>query len=85
MDHNRALTATLLSLTNEIQAQRDEVKADARLSAQVDHVRADTEVARKRWRIMKSVVVAIVAGSGVDWARDETLREIVMDDEDEAD
>ncbi|KAK3167226.1 hypothetical protein OEA41_010352 [Lepraria neglecta] len=84
MDENRALTATLLSLTRKIQAQRDKAISDARLSAQLDQVRADTAIARKRWRIMKSVVAAVVAGSGVDWARDKTLRELALD-EDEVD
>lgn len=85
MDENRALTGTLLSLTRKIEAQRDKAISDARLNAQLDQVRADTEIARKRWRIMKSVVAAVVAGSGVDWARDKTLRELALDDEDEVD
>ena len=85
MDENRALTGTLLSLTRKIQAQRDKAISDARLNAQLDQVRADTKIARKRWRIMKSVVAAVVAGSGVDWARDKTLRELALDDEDEVD
>jgi hypothetical protein len=85
MRQNRELTEILLSLTSKIQAQQDQAMADASLQAQVDRARADTAIARKRWRIMKNVVAAIVAGSGVDWARDETLRELVLDDEDEVD
>ena len=81
MDENRALTATLLSLTRKIRAQRDKAISDARLSVQLDQVRADTAIARKRWRIMKSVVAAVVAGSGVDWARDKTLRELALDED----
>lgn len=34
---------------------------------------------------MKSVVAAIVAGSGVDWARNGALRDLVVDEESEAD
>jgi len=42
-------------------------------------------MAKKRWRIMKSVVAAIIAGSGVDWARNNDLRNLVLDEEIEAD
>ncbi|KAL2046359.1 hypothetical protein N7G274_001806 [Stereocaulon virgatum] len=85
MRQNRELTEILLSLTSKIQARQDQAMADASLRTQVDRARADTAIARKRWRIMKNVVAAIIAGSGVDWARDETLRELVQDDEDEVD
>ena len=85
MQQNRALTTTLLGLTNKMQAQREEALADPRLSMQIEQVRADTNIAKKRWRIMKSVVAAVIAGSGVDWAHSDTLRELVLDSEDDAD
>jgi Centromere protein H (CENP-H) len=39
--------------------------------------------ARAEWRVMKGVVGGVVVGSGVDWASDETLCELVMEAEDE--
>lgn len=39
--------------------------------------------ARQRWRVMKGITSGVVAGSGVDWARDETLRDLVLDPEDD--
>ena len=84
MGKNRALTATLLSLAKRVQAQQDEVLKDARFSLQLDGLRDDTATARQRWRIMKSVVAAVIAGSGVDWAQDDNLRDLVLDDEKEA-
>ncbi len=85
MEKNRALTATLLALVHEVQAQQDDVTKDAGFSAQLYRLREDTATARQRWRIMKSVVAAVIAGSGVDWARDDTLRDLVLDEENEAD
>ncbi len=85
MEQNRALTTTLLGLSNMMQAQREEAMADPRLSMQVEQVRADTNISKKRWRIMKSVVAAVVAGSGVDWAHSDTLRALVLDSEDDVD
>lgn len=84
MEKNRALTATLLVLAKKVQAQRDEIMMDPRFSAQLDGLRIDAATARQRWRIMKSVVAAVIAGSGVNWARDDTLRDLVLDDENEA-
>ena len=85
MDKNRALTVTLLTLARNIQARRDQVLKDARFGAQLDELRNDAATARQRWRIMKSVIAAVVAGSGVDWAGDATLQDLVVDEEDEAD
>lgn len=85
MEKNRALTTTLLALAKKVQDQRDEVTQDQRFSAELDGLRHDTATARQRWRIMKSVVAAVIAGSGVDWARDDTLRDLVLDEEEEAD
>lgn len=83
MEKNRALTATLFALAKEVQAQRDEVTNDLRFCAQLDGLRNVAAIAKQRWRIMKSVVAAVVAGSGVDWARDDTLRDLVLDEETE--
>lgn len=85
MEKNRALTATLLALAQNVQAQRDEVARDPKFAAQLEELRNEAATARRKWRIMKSVVAAVVAGSGVDWARDDSLRDLVLDDEDEAD
>ena len=68
-----------------MQAQREEAMADPRLSMQIEQVRADRKIAKKRWRIMKSVVAAVIAGSGMDWAHSDTLRDLVLDSEDDTD
>ena len=84
-EKNRALTTTLVALAKAIHAQRDEVTKNPKFSAQLDGLRDDAAIARRRWRTMKSVVAAVVAGSGVDWAQDDTLRDLVLDEEKEAD
>ena len=84
VEKNRVLTATLLALVKRVQAQRNGATKDPTFSAQLDKLRDDTATARQRWRIMKSVVAAVIAGSGVDWAGDDTLRSLVLDEETEA-
>ena len=85
MERNRSLTATLLPLAQKVQARKDEVSQDARFGAQLEELRQDAARARQRWRMMKSVAAALVAGSGIDWAGDDNLRDLVVDEENEAD
>ena len=84
MERNRSLTATLLPLAKKVQARKDEVSHDARFGAQLEELRQDAARARQRWRMMKSVAAALVAGSGIDWAGDDSLRDLVVDEENEA-
>ncbi|KAK4694324.1 hypothetical protein P7C71_g3242, partial [Lecanoromycetidae sp. Uapishka_2] len=85
LEQNRELTTTLLALTKEVQGRETSALANSSPSAQIERVREETVTARKRWRIMKSVVATIIAGSGVDWTRNATLRDLVLDSEDEMD
>ena len=85
MERNRVLTVTLVTLAKKVQLREDEVSKDARFGAQLERLRQDAATARQRWRMMKSVVAALVAESGIDWARDDNLRDLVVDEEHEAD
>jgi len=83
MERNRELTTTLLDIARKGQDLRSQVLQGSGARAQLDRLEGETATARNRWRVMKSVAGAIVAGSGVDWARNETLRDVVLDDEQE--
>ncbi len=82
---NRETATTLLNLANQTKSKRANAIRDSNSSNQVKRLRADTKIARTRWRIMKSVVAAIIVGSGIDWAADTELRDLVLDEEDEGD
>ncbi|KAH8161514.1 hypothetical protein CIB48_g6734 [Xylaria polymorpha] len=77
---NIALAGRLLDLAK----QTDQGKAGL-LSSNSDHaieiadLEAEVKGSRRRWRVLKGTASAIVAGSGVDWARDTELRNIVLD------
>ena len=60
----------------------EEVK-DARVRGELERLEEESKAARREWRVWKSVVGGIVAGSGVDWAGDPKLLEVVLDAEDE--
>ncbi|KAF2097632.1 hypothetical protein NA57DRAFT_77885 [Rhizodiscina lignyota] len=80
---NQELATVMLALAEETKAQDAHDIADTDLRNQLDDLDAQVRVARRDWRIMKSVVSGVVAGSGLNWAKDEKLRELVLDDEDE--
>jgi hypothetical protein len=83
MASNKVLAGRMLELAREVGEEKVEDLADASAKAELERLEEEVGKARKEWRVWKSVVGGIVAGSGVDWARDDELLEVVMDDEDE--
>ena len=78
-------TQELEETVTDLEGKLDNIDAAAMehpaFAEQLRAARVNTKVAKGRWRMMKSVVAAIVAGSGVDWASDPNLLEIVLDAE----
>jgi hypothetical protein len=78
---NADLAATMIALAKEANSQKTEDIQDPKLRQEIAELEESLKVSRQRWRIMKSTASAVVAGSGIDWARDEKLRELVMDED----
>ena len=80
---NRDLAAEVLRLAKE--ANRGRTGADAggdpAAKAQVAELEKRLAASRQKWRVMKGTASGIVAGSGVDWAADPVLRDVVLDPE----
>ncbi|KAG6362955.1 hypothetical protein INS49_008050 [Diaporthe citri] len=81
---NRELAAEVLRLARE--ADRGKVGAaggsgDPAAEAQVAELEKRLAASRQKWRVMKGTASGIVAGSGVDWAADPVLRDVVLDPE----
>jgi hypothetical protein len=81
---NVELATHMLALADQAKEQKEDI-ADPRLRAKVEDLDAAMRASRQRWRILKGTASATIAGSGVDWARDPKLLEIVMDDDDNDD
>ena len=79
---NRTLADTLLDLTANLQSERAEDVSNAKLRSHLQVLKEETKMSRARWRIMKSVTATVIVGSGIDWSRNDELRELVLDDED---
>lgn len=81
MRRNRELAAILLDLAGRLKAQDISSISDADTRLQLESMRQDTRESKRQFRIMKSLIGAVVAGSGIDWATDDELRELVLDHE----
>lgn len=81
LDKNRDLAASLVDLTEQIQAQQIAAIKDSDLTDQAEQSKLDHVTAKKLWRTMKSVVAAIIAGSGINWASNSELKRLVLNEE----
>jgi hypothetical protein len=80
---NRDLSAVMLTLAEEMKAQSAKDIEDPRLRDQVDAVEKELKDSRRRMKTLKGILSAMIVGSGINWAADKTLTELVMDDEDD--
>jgi hypothetical protein len=78
---NVELSTKMLALAEEANTQKKEDINDPNARQQLDDLVAEMQISRQRFRIMKGTASAVIAGSGIDWARDPKLLEIVMDDD----
>jgi hypothetical protein len=82
MQHNRELAATVWDLAGELRTQDPESIDDIELRERLETLRREGKDSRRRFRMLKSLASGMVVGSGVDWAEDAKLRDIVLDSED---
>ncbi|KAI0187337.1 centromere protein H (CENP-H)-domain-containing protein [Xylaria flabelliformis] len=77
---NVALAGRLLHLAKQTdQGKAELLTSDSDHAAEIAELEAKLKGSRRRWRVLKGTASAIVAGSGIDWARDAELRDIVLD------
>lgn len=80
---NRELAATMLALAEDMKAQSAKDVEDPRLRDQVNAMERELRESRRRMKTLKGVLSAMIVGSGINWAADESLTELVMDDEED--
>jgi hypothetical protein len=80
---NVELSTRMLALAEEANTYRKEDIHDPKARRQLDELEAEMRISRQRFRIMKGTASATIAGSGIDWARDPKLSEIVLDDDED--
>ncbi|PNY23360.1 Uncharacterized protein TCAP_06692 [Tolypocladium capitatum] len=81
--NNVELTTVLFDLAENVKQTQAGRLDNPRTGSEVARLEGEVKVSRQRWRVMKGVASGVVSGSGVDWARDDELRDIVLDPESE--
>ncbi|KAI9709739.1 MAG: hypothetical protein M1820_003141 [Bogoriella megaspora] len=85
IEKNKKLTEELLSLVEQTRAQTNTEATTPDLRSHLEALDHETKPLRQKWRVLKGVLAGSIVGSGVDWARDPALQELVLDYEDELD
>jgi small-conductance mechanosensitive channel len=80
---NRGLAETLLALAEEMKAQSAKDIEDPRLRDQVSAVEKELKESKRRAKTLKGILSAMIVGSGINWAADQAMTELVMDDDDD--
>ncbi|KAF2033733.1 hypothetical protein EK21DRAFT_108861 [Setomelanomma holmii] len=80
---NKELSQTMLALAEEMKAQSAKDIEDPRLRDQVGAVEKESKESRRRMKTLKGILSAMIVGSGINWAADADLTELVMEDEDD--
>ncbi|KAM3071339.1 hypothetical protein ACMFMG_008931 [Clarireedia jacksonii] len=78
---NVELSNQMIGLADQANANGKNDIKDPKVRAELDGLEAEMKTSKQRWRIMKNTASAVIVGSGVDWARDPKLLEIVLDDD----
>ena len=80
---NVELAAVLFDLANKVKEKQSGHLDNPSTRGEVTGLEDEVKASRQRWRVVKGVASGVIAGSGVDWARDDELRDIVLDPESE--
>jgi len=78
---NVELAGRMLALAEEANTRKKEDIEDSKARRHLDELEREVKTSRQRWRIMKGTASGTIVGSGVDWARDPKLLEIVLDED----
>lgn len=80
---NVDLAAQVLALAEEANQYKNNEVEDPEQADEITQLEKDVKASRQRWRVMKATASAIIAGSGIDWAANEKLKGIVLDEDDD--
>ncbi|KAK0633337.1 centromere protein H (CENP-H)-domain-containing protein [Immersiella caudata] len=80
---NGALAAELLQLSETNQSPVTKAPHGKKFAGEITTLEQEIKMSRKKWKFMKGAASAIVAGSGIDWVRDERLGGLVLDSAEE--
>lgn len=78
---NTELAGRMVGLAEEVEGQKKGDIKDPEMRGKIEEMEREVKRSRQKWRLMKGVASGVVAGSGMDWARDEKLRALVLEED----
>ena len=78
-ERNAVLATEILQLVEMAARPGKHASSNGHIASQISALEQEVKSSRQRWKVMKGTASSIVAGSGIDWVRDERLRAIVVD------
>ena len=80
---NVTSAAELFELAEEAKQKKTVPRNNSKMMQEQEKLEADVKTSKQRWRVMKGVAGGIIVGSGIDWLREDELRDVVLDPETE--
>lgn len=78
---NTELAGRMVELAEQVEGHKKGDITDPEMRGRIEEMEREVRMSRQRWRLMKGVASGVVAGSGMDWARDEKLRALVLEED----
>ncbi|KAM0203905.1 hypothetical protein ACHAPA_007565 [Fusarium lateritium] len=78
---NVSSAAELFELAEQAKMKKRVPPGNSKMVQEQEKLEAGVKASKQRWRVMKGVAAGIIVGSGVDWVRDDELRDVVLDPE----
>ncbi|KFZ11448.1 hypothetical protein V501_04778 [Pseudogymnoascus sp. VKM F-4519 (FW-2642)] len=79
--NNTELAGRMVGLAEQVEGQKKGDITDPEMRGKIEEMEREVRRSRQKWRLMKGVASGVVAGSGMDWARDEKLRALVLEED----
>ncbi|KAM0353585.1 hypothetical protein ACHAPU_001597 [Fusarium lateritium] len=80
---NVAAAAELFELAEQAKLKKRVPPGNSKMVQEQERLEEGVQTSKQRWRVMKGVAAGIIVGSGIDWVRDDELRDVVLDPETE--
>lgn len=78
---NTELTSSMLRLVEISNSRINEANESPQSLQELEKIKQELKLSRRKWRTIKAIVSGAIVGSGVDWARDPELLQIVLDED----
>ncbi|KFY72588.1 hypothetical protein V499_07267 [Pseudogymnoascus sp. VKM F-103] len=78
---NTEMAGRMVGLAEQVEGQKKGDIMDPEMRGKIEEMEREVRRSRQKWRLMKGVASGVVAGSGMDWARDEKLRALVLEED----